>query len=179
MSVWPVSLRSADRPVRDRYRHLGRLAKRCVLACALALSSGAAHADAAVAHTVPNPAPAHPDLSWVLDEFGGRPGLVALMDDFMKILLDDPRMRPHFENADQQRVKDMLAEQFCVILGGDCVYTGLDMVAAHNGLEVTHADLNILVEDLQRTMERRGIPTRAQNQLLAVRAPMHREVINR
>lgn len=128
---------------------------------------------------VPNPAPAHPELRAVLDEFGGMPGLRALMDDFMVILLDDPRMRPFFENVDQQRVKDKLAEQFCVILGGDCVYTGLDMVESHKGHEIRHADFNILVEDLQIAMERRGISTRAQNQLLAKLAPMYREVINK
>ncbi len=128
---------------------------------------------------IPDPAPAHPELRGVLDEFGGKPGLTALMDDFMLILLDDPRMAVFFEQVDQQRVKDKLVEQFCVILGGDCEYTGMDMVEAHAGIEVTHADFNILVEDLQIAMERRGIPTRAQNKLLAKLAPMHREVINR
>lgn len=128
---------------------------------------------------IPDPAPAHPELREVFDEFGGKAGLTALMDDFMVILLDDPRMAVFFEQVDQQRVKDKLVEQFCVILGGDCEYTGMDMVEAHAGMEVRHADFNILVEDLQIAMTRRGIPTRAQNKLLAKLAPMHREVINR
>ena len=128
---------------------------------------------------IPNPAPAHPELRTVLEEFGGYEGLKLLMDDFMVILLDDPRLGPVFELSDQQRVKDMLAEQFCVILGGDCTYTGMDMVEAHAGLEVRHADFNALVENLQLAMDRRGISTRAQNKLLAKLAPMHREVINR
>ena len=55
----------------------------------------------------------------------------------------------------------------------------MDMVDAHAGMEVRHADFNSLVEDLQIAMDRRGIPTRAQNKLLAKLAPMHREVINR
>lgn len=145
----------------------------------LLLLAASMTAPAEPAATIPNPAPAHPELRGVLDEFGGKPGLTALMDDFMVILLDDPRMAVFFEQVDQQRVKDKLVEQFCVILGGDCEYTGMDMVEAHAGIEVTHADFNILVEDLQIAMDRRGIPTRAQNQLLAKLAPMHREVINR
>lgn len=146
------------------------------IACLMASPSSRAEAPARV---IPNPAPAYPELRPVFDEFGGKDGLKALMDDFMVILLDDPRMRPFFEAVDQQRVKDKLAEQFCVILGGDCTYTGMDMVEAHAGMEVHHGDFNILVEDLQIAMERRGISTRAQNQLLAKLAPMHREVINR
>lgn len=150
-----------------------------LLAATLLVLSPLTPAGADTTAPIPNPAPAHPELRPVLDEFGGHEGLKALMDDFMVILLDDPRMRPFFEQVDQQRVKDKLAEQFCVILGGDCTYTGMDMVEAHAGMEVRHADFNILVEDLQIAMDGRDIPTRAQNKLLAKLAPMHREVINR
>ncbi len=150
-----------------------------LLAATLLVLSPLTPAGAETSAPIPNPAPAHPELRPVLDEFGGHEGLKALMDDFMVILLDDPRMRPFFEQVDQQRVKDKLAEQFCVILGGDCTYTGMDMVEAHAGIEVRHADFNILVEDLQIAMDGRDIPTRAQNKLLAKLAPMHREVINR
>lgn len=155
------------------------LNRNTLLAAALFALSQLTPVAAETTAPIPNPAPAHPELRPVLDEFGGHEGLKALMDDFMVILLDDPRMRPFFEQVDQQRVKDKLAEQFCVILGGDCSYTGMDMVEAHAGIEVRHADFNILVEDLQIAMDGRDIPTRAQNKLLAKLAPMHREVINR
>lgn len=150
-----------------------------LLAAVLLAATSPSRAFAETSAPIPNPAPAHPELRPVLDAFGGHEGLKALMDDFMVILLADPRMRPFFEQVDQQRVKDKLAEQFCVILGGDCTYTGMDMIEAHAGMEVRHADFNILVEDLQIAMDARGIPTRAQNKLLAKLAPMHREVINR
>ncbi len=146
---------------------------------ALAFSAAPVAANDSSSADIPDPAPAHPELRPVFEAFGGKAGITALMDEFMVILLDDPRMRPFFENVDQQRVKDKLAEQVCVILGGDCVYTGMDMVEAHAGMEVRHADFNILVEDLQIAMDRRGIATRHQNKLLAKLAPMHREVINR
>jgi len=146
----------------------------------LALLIGTSWAPLSFAETaIPNPAPAHPELRPVLEDFGGVEGVRALMDDLMVLLLEDKRMRPFFENVDQQRVKDKLTEQVCVILGGDCTYTGMDMVEAHAGMEVRHADFNALVEVLQIAMQRRGIPNRAQNKLLAKLAPMHREVINR
>lgn len=124
-----------------------------------------------------NPAPAHPELRPVLEQFGGEAGLKALMDDFMVLLVEDPRTGPFFVEIDTERVKQRLVEQFCVILGGDCTYEGLDMVAAHADMGVTHADFNRLVELLQIAMDRHDIPTRAQNQLLAKLAPMHREII--
>lgn len=126
---------------------------------------------------VPDPAPAHPELRPVLEQFGGEAGLVELMDELMEILLADARMKPFFEFADQAMIKRHLVEQFCVILGGDCTYTGRDMRESHALLGIDRADFNALVEDLQIAMTRRGIPFRAQNQLLAKLAPMHREII--
>ena len=143
----------------------------CLIACALAASP--LHA----ASPTPDPAPAHPGLRPVLEQFGGEAGLVALMDDFREVLLADARMRPFFEFADQAMIKRHLVEQFCVILGGDCTYTGRDMRESHALLGIDRADFNALVEDLQIAMTRRGVPFPAQNQLLAKLAPMHREII--
>lgn len=127
--------------------------------------------------TAPDPAPANPELRPVLEQFGGEAGLTALMDTFMAGLLADPQMGPFFANADQARVKRQLVEQFCVILGGDCTYTGRDMRSAHAGLGIDRADFNHLVEVLQVAMDQHGVPFRAQNKLLARLAPMHREVV--
>lgn len=128
---------------------------------------------------VPDPAPVHPELAGVFEQFGGMPGMTALMDDFMIILLDDPRMRPFFEKVDHDRVKRQLAEQFCAILNGGCAYSGRDMKETHAAFAIDKVDFNALVEDLQIAMDRRDIPFRAQNKLLSVLAPMHREVITR
>ena len=128
---------------------------------------------------VPDPAPVHPELAGVFQQFGGMPGMTALMDDFMVILLEDPRMRPFFEKVDHDRVKRQLAEQFCAILNGGCAYSGRDMKETHAAFAIDKADFNALVEDLQIAMDRRDIPFRAQNKLLSVLAPMHREVITR
>lgn len=123
------------------------------------------------------PAPANPDLRPVLEDFGGEPGLTSLMDTFMEIMLENPQLRPFFVNTNQDRVKRQLVEQFCVILGGDCTYTGRNMRDSHTHMNIDRADFNALVEDLQIAMNRKGIPFRSQNKLLAELAPMHREII--
>ena len=115
--------------------------------------------------------------SALFDTFGGKAGLVKLMDDFMVRLLADPRTGPHFKPANQQRVKEQLVDQFCFVMGGPCVYKGADMKSAHAELDITKSDFNALVEVLQQTMDAQGIAFSAQNQLLAKLAPMHRDVI--
>lgn len=123
-----------------------------------------------------NPAPADPSLLPVYREIGEIAGLTALMDDFMVVLLADTRTRPFFENADQPKIKKLLAEQFCVILGGPCTYSGRDMKSSHAELGIGRIHFNALVEDLQKAMDKRGISFRSQNKLLAKLAPMHREI---
>lgn len=129
--------------------------------------------------SAPNPAPVHPELAGVFADFGGMPGMTALIEDFMAILLADPRLRRFFENADQVRTKRLLAEQFCAILGGGCVYSGRDMKTTHSAFGIDRANFNALVESLQVAMNRKRIPFRSQNKLLAVLAPMHREAVTR
>jgi len=137
--------------------------KKYLIAMALALSG------AAMAQT--------PPADTLYRTFGEKPGLVKLMDDFMVRLLADPRTGPHFKPANQQRVKEQLVEQFCQVMGGPCVYKGADMKSAHANLDITKSDFNALVEVLQLSMAAQGIPFRAQNQLLAQLAPMHRDTI--
>ena len=129
--------------------------------------------------SAPDPAPVHPELAGVFADFGGMPGMTALMDDFMAIMLADPRLRRFFADTDQARIKRQLAEQFCAILGGGCAYSGRDMKTTHAAFAIDRANFNALVEDLQVAMDRKRIPFRSQNKLLAVLAPMHREAVTR
>lgn len=109
--------------------------------------------------------------------FGEKPGLVKLMDEFMLRLEADPRTGPHFKDANKKRVKEQLVDQFCQVTGGPCVYQGSEMKASHADLKIGKGDFNALVEVLQLAMDAQGIPFRAQNQLLAQLAPMHRDII--
>ncbi len=127
--------------------------------------------------TAPNPAPPNPELAGVLQDFGGKEGLTSIVDTFMDNLMADPRTQPFFEGKELDRIKRELSEQFCVILGGDCVYSGRDMRTAHAGLKIDRNNFNALVEDLQRAMDTHKVPFRSQNKLLAILAPMHREAV--
>lgn len=109
--------------------------------------------------------------------FGEKPGLVLLMDDFMTRLLADPRTGPHFKPANQPHVKEQLVDQFCALSGGPCVYKGADMQSTHANLDITKSDFHALVEVLQQSMDAKGIAFSQQNRMLALLAPMHRDII--
>lgn len=162
------------------YRYLPHVA---ALAAAMLFAQAAPAQDAA---PMPQPsaamaasAPRDPALKPVFDQFGGKPGLVTLMDDFMVNLMADARTRPYFADSDREHIKAELVDQFCVILDGPCTYTGRDMEKVHRNLGINRAAFNALVEDLQKAMDKHNVPFRAQNKLLAKLAPMHPVVITK
>ena len=145
-----------------------------VALCAV-LALPAAHAQSAASNPAGASAPADDALFRAL---GGQAGIDAIVGDFVPRLVADPRTGEFFKRTDQAHLKLMLAQQFCVVSGGGCTYTGLPMKKAHENIDVAKGDFNALVEVLQASMSSRGVPFPTQNQLLARLAPMHREIVN-
>lgn len=110
------------------------------------------------------------------NDFGGKEGLIKIMDDFMINLVNDPVTKPFFDNDKQAFIKAMLVEQICEILNGGCKYSGRDMTSAHANMRVNRAAFNALVESFQLAMDKHNVPFSSQNKLLAKLAPMYRVI---
>ncbi len=111
--------------------------------------------------------------------FGGQAGIRRITDRTLVLSEVDPRIKAIFEEHDMVRLRRTLFEQVCYLLNAGCNYTGRDMRTAHKGLGTTRADLNALVENLQRAMREAHVSFAAQNRLLAKLAPMERKVRER
>lgn len=111
--------------------------------------------------------------------FGGKDGIRRITDRTLELSEADPRIQAIFVQHDMVRLRRTLFEQVCHILNAGCAYSGRTMKAAHKGLGTTHADLNALVENLQRAMREAHVPFAAQNRLLAKLVPMDRDVTER
>ena len=110
---------------------------------------------------------------------GGQEGVVRIVAVSVALWLADDRIKADFDNINLDRLKKRLVAQFCQLTGGSCEYKGRPMKAAHAGLGLTQAKFNALAEDLQTAMERVGIPYWTQNQLMALLAPMQRDVVTK
>ena len=53
------------------------------------------------------------------------------------------------------------------------------MAAAHQGLDLSRAKFNAVAEDLQTAMRQIGIPYWTQNRLMALLAPMQRDIVTK
>lgn len=112
-------------------------------------------------------------------DLGAKPGIDRLVENATSIWTADPRIRATFEETNLVRFKQKLAEQLCQVSDGGCAYSGQTMHDAHKGLHLDTRQFNALVEDLQKAMQGLDIPFTTQNRLLAVLAPMYRDVVSK
>ena len=115
--------------------------------------------------------------STLYERLGGEAGVAAITEGMLARSAEDPRIRDDFAEADIVNLYERLVEHLCAVTGGPCTYGGRAMKAAHAGLGLTEADFNALVQNLVDAMTERGVPIAAQNELLAILAPMRGDVI--
>lgn len=144
---------------------------RLLLTATLALATATAALAQDTSSVVPLPTDA------LFQQFGGRPGLTQLMDDFVERLVVDPRTARFFKNANKPHLKAQLTDQLCEVSGGPCKLKGPAMADVHANMAINKGDFNALVEVLQQAMNAKGVPFTAQNRMLAQLAPMHRDII--
>lgn len=113
----------------------------------------------------------------VYQRLGGTPIITQIADNFIEQISYDETIFTYFAESDAQRFRDKFIEHLCVHTGGPCTYTGDDMVRVHQGMNITEADFNRVVQLLVNAMEKAGVPFPLQNEVLAVLAPMRSEII--
>jgi hemoglobin len=151
------------------------------LITATALTLLGAMSGACIAQSLPaaSPASAYPvaPAPGLYQAFGEQAGIRSLMDDFVQRLKADARIGQPCRDTNPAQLAGSLTDQVCQLAGGPCTYKGPDMKTAHADMGITRADFNALVEVLQASMNAKGIPFARQNPMLALLAPMHRDVI--
>jgi hemoglobin len=111
--------------------------------------------------------------------FHGQEGIHRIVERFTQLSYDDKVIGEIFFKHDKVRFKRTLFEQFCFLLNAGCSYSGRDMASSHKDLGVQQADMNRLVELLQRAMSEEHVHFAAQNRFLSKLAPMRPDVVVR
>jgi len=112
-------------------------------------------------------------------KIGGEPKLRATVDTFVEVMLADERINFAFANTDLARFKQLIYDQLCDLAGGPCTYKGRNMFEAHKKLDVTNTQFNALAEDLYIAFDRNDVPYRVQNRLMALLAPMQKDIVKK
>jgi hemoglobin len=129
-------------------------------------------------------AAAGPAQKSLYDRLGGKTAIVAVVDDFVGNCAADKRINTFFAAtaADKARLakfKDNLVNQICEAAGGPCKYTGKDMKTAHQGMGISSADFDALVEDLVKSLDKFKVATADKDALLGVLGPMKPQIVEK
>jgi hemoglobin len=115
---------------------------------------------------------------------GGKPAIVAVVDDFVGRVAADTRINAFFAAtaADPGRLaafKTNLVNQICEASGGPCKYTGKSMKAAHAGMNINVDNFNALVSDLVAALDKFHVAAGDKQTLLGVLGPMQSDIVTR
>ena len=110
---------------------------------------------------------------------GGKPAIVAVVDDFVGNVAGDARINRRFASADIPHLKTKLVEQICAGSGGPCTYTGADMAKAHEGMRIRDDEFGALVEDLVKSLDKFKVPEKEKGELLGLLGPMKKDIVGK
>lgn len=118
------------------------------------------------------------------DRLGGMAAIASVVDGFVANVAADTRINKFFtrvasDTAAMRQFKQKLVDQVCQGSGGPCTYTGQYMKTSHQGMGLTNADFDALVEDLVKALDSAGVPQKEKDELLAVLGPMRADIVTR
>lgn len=110
---------------------------------------------------------------------GGEPAMQAIATEVLDLSAADPQTSRSLRKVNMPRLKQLLAEQLCMLSGGPCRYSGDSMRESHAGLGISEAEFYGMVEHLRAVLDARGVAQADKNALLAILAPMKRDIVEK
>lgn len=108
------------------------------------------------------------------ERLGGVYAIALVVDDLIDRVVDNEILNAN-PNIYATRVparfpglKFQLTAMVCQATGGPCNYTGKSMEEAHDGMQITEAEWQALVDDFQASLDSFNVPAAEQQELMAI-----------
>lgn len=93
------------------------------------------------------------DPQSIYARIGGQPAIDATVDLFYKKILQDKRLKQHFEDINMKKLHKRQKTFIAMALGGPNKYKGdTDMRKVHAWMKITETEFNIVAGHLQATL---------------------------
>lgn len=116
--------------------------------------------------------------STIYEAIGGEEALIAVVDDFYRRVLSDPRLSGFFTGTNMTRLKGRQVEFFAVALGGPHTYTGASMRDAHQGRGIRQEHFDLVAGHLTGSLRDAGVPGELVDQIIGAVAPLAPEIVS-
>lgn len=112
------------------------------------------------------------------EKLGGEAAVSAAVDIFYKKVLADDIINHFFENVDMDRQIAKQKAFMTMAFGGPNEYTGDDMRTAHAHLALEEEHFTAVAGHLKATLEELSVPAELQDEVMAIAASTHDDVLN-
>jgi hemoglobin len=108
------------------------------------------------------------------ERLGGVYSIAVVVDDLIDRVMNDPRLNanPAVDEAHHKvppaGFKYLATEMVCWATGGPQRYTGRSMTESHRHLNITPAEWDAFMDDLQQTLDKFKVPAVEQAELRAI-----------
>lgn len=116
-------------------------------------------------------------MSSLYERLGGTEGITKLAGDVVDFHLKNPQISTRFAGRDVAALKNAAATFFIAGTGGPNVYKGKDMLAAHKGMNIDHAEFMAVLDDSLAALAKNGIGQREQEEVLFVLYSMRSQIV--
>lgn len=117
------------------------------------------------------------------ERLGGTPGIDSLVNDIVKLHMENPviraRFRPYLETPDKLAITK---KHLCAFLeagsGGQAQYTGRTMGDTHRGMNINEAEYMAATDDIMSALRQHGIDEQTQKDVLAIAYSLKGEILH-
>lgn len=111
------------------------------------------------------------------ERLGGTEGISQIANDVVDLHLKNPRISTRFAGADIPSLKKAAAAFFITGTGGPSIYKGKDMLSAHKGMNIDHAEFMAVLDDALEALVKNGIGQREQEEVLFILYSMRGDIV--
>lgn len=113
----------------------------------------------------------------LFERLGGNDGITRLTSDLVDNHLDNPTIATRFANGNIAALKTAAATFMIAGTGGENVYKGKDMLAAHKGMNISAAEFMAVLDDALLALDKNDVGRREQEEVLFVLYSMRSNIV--
>ena len=118
------------------------------------------------------------------ERLGGAEGISALVDDIVEAHMNNPEIKARFLPAKDDpvhfaEVKRHLCEFLGSGTGGKETYTGMDMPAAHRGMNISAGEYMHTIDDILIALDKNNIDPHTRSEVLAIAYSLKGDIIGK
>ncbi len=113
------------------------------------------------------------------ERLGGASGVRKIVSDILDKNLSNPSIGHYFKDVDMPKLKQSVFEFFSMGTGGPHQYSGKDMVAAHQGLNISNSDFDQGNDDTIAALKESGVDDELIEDVMKILESMRADIVGK